>query len=256
MTAHHLDAPEQAPTTRLTAFAALSACRFAGTRSSVRQEDSSTRLLLPEALESANMRAMTNAPSALPHDVDALQALILAERAALATAVQERDAAMAERDQLAVRNAKLEYIVAEMRRAMFGRRSERIDDNQLKLALEALETEHAKIEAEAEKADPKLKAAATRERRKSRSETLDHLPHEEVVIEPDSKACPCCGGELHVIGEDVSKRLDKVPARLTVIVTKRPRLACRACERQGGDEVAGIIQAPAPARLIEGGLPM
>jgi transposase len=76
-----------------------------------------------------------------------------------------------------------------------------------------------------------------------------------VVIEPESKVCPCCGGELHLIGEDTSKRLDKVPAKITVIVTRRPTYACRTCERTGADEVAGIIQAPAPARLIEGGLP-
>src|SRR5215472_4165108 len=31
--------------------------------------------------------------------------------------------------------------------------------------------------------------------------------------------CPCCGGDLHKIGEDVSKRLDKVPAKLVVVVT-------------------------------------
>ena len=191
---------------------------------------------------------MTNAPSALPTDVDALHALILAERAAHA-------AILAERDQLAAHNEKLEYIVAEMRRAMFGRRSERIDDDQLALALEALETAHAKVQAEAEKANPALKSAAARQRRKSRTESLDHLPHEEVVIEPESKVCPCCNGVLHVIGEDTSKRLDKVPAKLTVIVTRRPKLACRDCERNGADEVAGIIQAPAPARLIEGGLP-
>jgi hypothetical protein len=41
-------------------------------------------------------------------------------------------------------------------------------------------------------------------RRASRNENLDHLPHEEVVIEPESTVCPCCGGELH---EDASKRL-------------------------------------------------
>jgi transposase len=87
------------------------------------------------------------------------------------------------------------------------------------------------------------------------NENLDHLPHEEVVIEPDSKVCPCCKGELHVIGEDVSKRLDKQPAKLTVVVTKRPKYACRTCEKTGADNVAGVIQAPAPARLIEGGLP-
>jgi transposase len=244
----------------LSAFAAISACRFGDRRQSVlRQDDSVDGSLLPEAAESACLRAMTNAPTALPHDVDALHALIFAERAAYATAhaavLAERNTIAAERDQLAARTEKLEYIVAEMRRARFGRSSERIDDDQLALALEALETEHAKTEAQAEKANPALKTERARQRRKSRTETLDHLPHEEVVIEPESKTCPCCNGALHKIGEDVSKRLDKVPAKLTVVVTRRPKLACRDCEQTGTDEVAGIIQAPAPARLIEGGLP-
>jgi transposase len=76
-----------------------------------------------------------------------------------------------------------------------------------------------------------------------------------VVIEPESKVCPCCNGELHKIGEDVSKRLDKVPSKVRVIVERRPKYGCRTCEKTGADEVAGIIQAPAPAHLIEGGLP-
>jgi transposase len=76
-----------------------------------------------------------------------------------------------------------------------------------------------------------------------------------VVVEPDSKVCPCCGGALHFIGEDTSKRLDKVPAKVRVIVTRRPKYACRTCEKTGADDVAGIIQAPAPARLIEVWLP-
>jgi len=240
----------------LTAFAAVAACRFVGAREgALRQDDSGAELLLPGATESAIVHAMTNAPSALPHDVDALHALIHAAREAHAAAIAERNTIAAERDQLAVRNAKLEEIVAEMRRAMYGRRSERIDDNQLALALEALETEHAKVEAEAEKANPALKTERTRQRRKSRNEILDHLPHEEHVIAPESKVCPCCGGDLHEIGEDVSKRLDKVPAKLVVVVTRRPKFACRSCEKMGADEVAGIIQVPAPARLIEGGLP-
>ncbi len=60
--------------------------------------------------------------------------------------------------------------------------------------------------------------------------------------------CPCCRGELHQIGEDVSERLDVIPAQFRVLVTRRPKYACRACEE-------GVVQAPAPARLIEGGLP-
>lgn len=193
-------------------------------------------------------QAMTQPSDTLPDDIDALRALILAERAAHADIV-------AERDTLAGRNARLEAIIQEIRRAHFGRKSERITDDQLALALEELETSLAKAEAEDEKTDPALKTERTRKRRASRSESLDHLPHEEVVVEPDSTVCPCCGGDLHMIGEDSSKRLDKVPAKVRVIVTRRPKYACRACEKTGADDVAGIIQAPAPARLIEGGLP-
>ena len=50
------------------------------------------------------------------------------------------------------------------------------------------------------------------------------------------------------MGEDVSERLDVLPAQFRVIVTRRPKYACRACE-----EV--VVQAPAPARLVEGGIP-
>jgi len=178
---------------------------------------------------------------ALPDDIGALRALVLAERAAHAATMAER-AQLAERVAIVERvNAKLEHIVAELMRAQFGRKSERITDDQLALALDELETAAAQANAEAEKADPERKAAAARKRWASRDERLGHLPHEEVVIEPESKVCPCCGGELHVIGEDTSKRLDKVPAKVTVIVTRRPKYACRTCERTGADEVAGII---------------
>ena len=53
---------------------------------------------------------------------------------------------------------------------------------------------------------------------------------------------------MHVIGEETSKRLDVVPAQFRVIVTHRPKYACRAC-------TDGVVQAPAPERLIKGGLP-
>ena len=50
-----------------------------------------------------------------------------------------------------------------------------------------------------------------------------------------------------MIGEDKSERLDKVPAILRVIVTRRPKYGCK-CEE-------AVVQAPAPPRLIEGGIP-
>ena len=243
-----MTAVEIARTRLARAAARRAAPRMRTATASPRHDDSGAQSALEDASESVLARSMTATADALPDDIGALCALILAERA-------ER-AQFAERIAILERlNTKLEYIVAELRRAHFGRKSERITDEQLALALDELETAAAKAEAEAEKADPERKAAGTRKRRASREDKLDHLPHEEVVIEPESKTCPCCGGELHAIGEDVSKRLDKVPAKVRVIVTRRPKYACRTCEKTGADEVAGIIQAPAPARLVEGGLP-
>jgi transposase len=226
-----------------------------------RHNDSPSLFELREGAESATVwlvlgktaTTMTDAAiDTLPTDTDALRALIVAERTAH---VAECAAHIAERDKLTARNARLEAILAEIRRAHFGRKSERINDDQLALALEDLETSLGKAQAQDEKSDADLRAERTRKHRASRNANLDHLPHEEVVVEPESNVCPCCGGALHVIGEDVSTRLDKVPAMVRVIVTRRPKYACRTCEKTGADEVAGIIQAPAPARLIEGGLP-
>jgi hypothetical protein len=50
-----------------------------------------------------------------------------------------------------------------------------------------------------------------------------HLPRCEVVIEPESKTCPCCQGTLHPIGEDVTEQLDVIPAILQVRRIRRPR---------------------------------
>jgi transposase len=63
-----------------------------------------------------------------------------------------------------------------------------------------------------------------------------------------SVICPGCCGTLHRIGEDVAERLDIVPAQFRVLVVRRPKYACRSCED-------AVVQAAAPARLIEGGLP-
>jgi transposase len=171
----------------------------------------------------------------LPDDVAALKALLLAERATAA--------------ELAGHNEQLRAIVKELQRALFGRRSEKTPDpDQLQLALEDIEQALAQSEAAAEQADATLQASRARQRRVNRGALPRHLPREEIVIEPDEQSCPCCGGALHRIGEEVAERLDVIPAQFRVIVTRRPKYGCRACE-------SAVVQAPAPARLIEGGLP-
>src|SRR4051812_43034134 len=34
-----------------------------------------------------------------------------------------------------------------------------------------------------------------------------HLPRVEVLVDVEDKVCPCCGGAMHVIGEDASEML-------------------------------------------------
>ena len=59
---------------------------------------------------------------------------------------------------------------------------------------------------------------------------------------------PAAAVRFHQIGEDVSERLDVVPTTFRVLVTRRPRYGCRSCE-------SAVVQAPAPTRIVEGGIP-
>ena len=133
-------------------------------------------------------------------------------------------------------------------RHRFGRRAESLPEDQLLLGLEEAEQVEAAGHAQAEEAAPAPKTARSAKRRVNRGALPAHLPRLETIVDVESTACPCCAGPLHRIGEDVSERLDIVPAQVRVLVIRRPKYACRACED-------GVVQAPAPARLIEGGLP-
>jgi transposase len=146
-----------------------------------------------------------------------------------------------------IENDRLRAIIKEFQQAQFGRRSEKIDPEQLRLALGESERA-AEKEADEEKDDATLKASRGRGRHVNRGALPKHLPRIENIIEPTSTLCPCCGGAMHVIGEDTSERLDVIPARFRVIVTRRPKYGCRACE-------SAVVQAPAPPWLVEGGLP-
>ena len=187
-------------------------------------------------------------PATLPQDVGALQALLRAAWAERDTITAERDSIAAERDALAEQNDRLRHLLLRLKRLQFGARSERLPDGQLQLGLESLETAIARGEAEGERRDPGLRARRAARRRASRGALPSHLPRVEVTLAPGDTACPCCRGAMAVIGHDTSERLDVIPAQFRVIVTKRPKLACRAC-------AGTVIQAPAPPRLIEGGIP-
>jgi transposase len=170
---------------------------------------------------------MTVETDGLPDDAGTLKAMLIAER---------------------VRNERLLQIIKELQRHRFGRRAETLPEDQMLLGLEDVEQVAASGEAESDAANPAEQANRSAKRRMNRGSLPAHLPRIEMVVDIDDHSCPCCGNALHRIGEDTGERLDIVPAQFRVLVVRRPKYACRACENV-------VVQAPAPARLIEGGLP-
>ena len=116
-------------------------------------------------------------------------------------------------------NERLRQIIKEMQRHRFGRRAETLPEDQLLLALEEADQAVAAAEAESEEATPVERAVRAAKRRVNRGSLPAHLPRIEMVVDIDDHACPCCRNVLHQIGEDVSERLDIVPAQFRVLVT-------------------------------------
>jgi transposase len=168
---------------------------------------------------------VTIAAEALPDDPDTLKAMLLAERA---------------------ESERLRQMIKELQRHRFGRRAERLPEEQLQLALE--EAEQIEAAGQAENEATVGRKARGAKRRMNRGALPAHLPRLETVVDVAGRICPCCSSALHRIGEDVAERLDIVPAWFRVLVVRRPKYACRTCQDV-------VVQAPAPARLIEGGLP-
>jgi transposase len=165
--------------------------------------------------------------AALPDDPALLKAMLIAER---------------------LESERLRQIIQEFQRHRFGRRAESLSEDQLELALEDTEQATAMEQAASEQKTPAERAVRAGRRRRNRGQLPAHLPRIETVVDVADTSCPCCAGTLHCIGEDVSERLDVVPAQFRVLVVRRPKYACRACSDV-------VVQAPAPPRLIEGGLP-
>jgi transposase len=180
-----------------------------------------------------------------PDDPEALRAIIAGqaeEQRRLADRVAELETAGTEAD---AEIARLTAIIAAFRRHRFGARSEQLDEDQLQLGLEDLDAAIAGVEASREARTARSDKSP---RKANRGSLPAHLERIERVLDIEDRSCACCGGELHVIGEDVAERLDVVPASLRVLVTRRPRYGCRACE-------AAPVQAAAAPRIVENGIP-
>src|SRR6185437_7733307 len=171
----------------------------------------------------------------LPDDVEALKGIILASSAKLEVAEALLISQKLELE-------KLRFEIACLKRMKYGRSSEQLDQQltQMQLSIEDLEASLAQTSVEVR---PAPKAPPVQPVRRP---LPADLPREEIVhLGPCS--CPQCGGTLRRLGEDVSEMLEYVPGHYKVIRHVRPKLSCSSCQK--------IVQAAAPSRPIERGLP-
>ncbi len=195
-------------------------------------------------------------PSQLPDDVTMLKALLIAaERRASEAEKTAADAEKRKRD-LAAEIETLKLTIAKLQHERFGPSSERarlLDQLELQLGelVEHVAQAATADEIAAAQSQPNLPdsapdaARATMPRRQPARRPLPaDLPRERRV-EPSPTACPCCGGRLRKLGEDITETLERVPAQWKVIQTVREKWTCRQCET--------ITQPPAPSHPIARG---
>ncbi|RTL45072.1 MAG: hypothetical protein EKK53_06710 [Burkholderiales bacterium] len=189
---------------------------------------------------------------------------VLAERD---KSLAERDKTLAERDallqrkdrEIALREAKIEKInfeLARLKRWTYGAKSEAMSADQRRLFEETLAEDEASLreqldrlrreaEAAAAAAGTKPKAPVRKPRRNALPQHLRRVEHHH---EPESTDCQEleCGRPMTRIGEDVTERLDIVPAEFFVHRHIYGKWTCRHCQV--------LKQAPSVPEIVEGGV--
>ena len=168
--------------------------------------------------------------------------------------IEAKDEHIARRDrEIKFKDAKLERITFELARLKawkFGARTEAMQAEQRQMFEDTLAEDEADLAAQlaalrgdAESADQ----PQAQPKRKPRREKLpEHLRRIEHRHEPENTTC-ACGQAMVRIGEDVSERLDIVPAEFLVHRHIRGKWACKCCQK--------LVQEPAEPQIIDKGMP-
>jgi transposase len=136
-----------------------------------------------------------------------------------------------------------------LKRWIYGRRRERLLEGEGQGHLFELNPLSAQPVASGAAGEPPRQSVASDRRQRRRELDLDKLPHyrhEHDLSEAD-KRCSGCGRAKDRIGQDESRILEYVPAKLEVHVYVRPKYACRYCKE-------GVMSPPPPVRPIARGM--
>ncbi|MCW7540959.1 IS66 family transposase [Aquabacterium sp. A7-Y] len=169
--------------------------------------------------------------------------------------LDERDRQIAERDALIkykdVKLQKLTFELARYKAWKFGAKTEAMTAEQRRLFEETAAEDEADLQAQAEAlgAASPPEADAGSQRRPRRQPLPEHLRRVEHHHEPEDTSCPNegCGRPMVRIGEDVSERLDIVPAEFFVHRHVRGKWACKCCRT--------LVQEPVAPQVIDKGMP-
>lgn len=186
--------------------------------------------------------------ASLPEEVSAL---IQSLRNSVETAENKRAKAEHERNEYKKLYELVLLELERLRRQLFGKKSERVADEQLVLQFmqvaEAVKAMEEKLEKEPMPNSTRKSGNEKKKTPHGRQQLPEHLPLErielpppvEVTEEPDA---------YKKIGEDVSETLERRPATLVRVQIVRPKFAKKA------DEDAGVIAAELPSKPIDKGL--
>ena len=179
-----------------------------------------------------------------PGTMATVAAKVLAHIGSQAREIQRKDA------ELQFKTAKLEKITFELARLKawkYGARTEAMSAEQRRLFEETLAEDEAGLEAQLRALQGDPAPATGQARRKPRRQALpEHLRRVEHRHEPEDTTCTC-GRPMQRVGEDVSERLDIVPAEFFVHRHVWGKWACRCCQV--------LVQEPVTPQIIDRGMP-
>jgi len=193
---------------------------------------------------------MSDDATPLPNDPAVLKAMI----AALQAENRKISATLRAHDLLV---QTLRVRIAKLQKQKFGPSSEKIEREieQLELALEDLQMALAEAEdtpqddEDATETEDQVPAAAE-PRQRRRPKVSKDTPRERRELDPGN-SCPDCGGDLRVVGEDVSELIDMIAAQLKVIQIARIKKSCRRCESEQVNAIRPREPANGPGARAE-----
>jgi transposase len=193
---------------------------------------------------------MPPSTDSLPNDVATLKAMLIATETARLEAEAKARNAEAELRERELVIEQMKFTIAKLKHEQYGQSSERgVVLEQLELQLadkteDAAQAEAAAQLAAAAAARQKIIVPAFERKKPARRPLPEHLPRERIVY-PSPSTCPCCGGVMHRLGEDVTETLELIPRQWKVVQHVREKFSCRSCET--------ITQPPAPSHPIARG---